>query len=174
MVSKKKSSKKNKTTLKDIVLNNVQNWPKIKKAIIKHYPEQKKNADSYVVVFERLTRIKPKKSKLKIEFDFGKNPDEEPYVDVHGVTKKDEQTWALDFTSWAEWLGMEVKEETIWKFSEIEILCHCLWEMTFYGFKETKIQKEFKLILDSYKEVKEDIKKGKIKLNDPAKKPKNK
>ena len=167
---------KNPKSLREILFNNVEHWPKIKKAIIKHYPDQKKNISKYAEVFGQLMKLKPQAGKIRIELDFYKSPDEEPYVDVHGITMKNKQKqlWGLDFTPWAEWLCMEIEEETIDKFSEIEILCHCLWEMTFYGFKETKIKKKLKLLTHDVDEVKRAIKKGKIKLNDTAKKPKNK
>jgi len=36
---------------------------------------------------------------------------------------------------------MTIKDETLLKFTALEIISHCLYEMTFFGFTERKIQK---------------------------------
>ncbi len=35
---------------------------------------------------------------------------------------------------------MTISEDTLRQFSELEIISHCLYEMTFFGFSERKIQ----------------------------------
>ncbi|WP_394992430.1 DUF6557 family protein [Emticicia sp.] len=48
--------------------------------------------------------------------------------------------FAIYFDPWAEWLGMSISTETLEKFSELEIISHCLFEMTFEGFDEVRIK----------------------------------
>ncbi len=80
--------------------------------------------------------------------------------------EKDEQyansltTWALDLSSWSEWMGMEVDEESLKAITNEQFVCHCLWEMTFFGFKESQ-RNSMKQTLN--KRIK-DIDSGKTKL----------
>ncbi len=43
---------------------------------------------------------------------------------------------------------MEITENTLKDFTELEILCHSLYEMTFIDFEEESIQDEIKRIHD--------------------------
>lgn len=52
-----------------------------------------------------------------------------------------EVSYGIDFTDWAEWLGMEIDQESFSKYSELDIIGHCLWEVTFYGFIQDDIRK---------------------------------
>ena len=63
---------------------------------------------------------------------------------MHGVTpKKRGNTWAFDFYTWDKWLGMEIYEATLIEYREIDIICRCLNDMTFWGFTQESVQKEF-------------------------------
>lgn len=55
-------------------------------------------------------------------------------------------TFALEFTPWEEWLGMEIDTNTLYKFDDLEIICRCLLEMTFISLDEEEIKKEINLI----------------------------
>ncbi|MFX1254338.1 MAG: DUF6557 family protein [Promethearchaeota archaeon] len=45
-------------------------------------------------------------------------------------------------TRWEEWLGLEIHPDTLNNFDFIDIIVHCLWEMTFHGYNQFQIQKE--------------------------------
>lgn len=80
--------------------------------------------------------------------------DGEEYIDVSGKYKnpkneEEKYSQAIEFTSWRQWLGMEISTESLTHFSELEIIVHCLYEMTFMGFEEEEIQEEFKTIEDN-------------------------
>jgi antitoxin (DNA-binding transcriptional repressor) of toxin-antitoxin stability system len=51
-----------------------------------------------------------------------------------------ETGWALSLTPWEEWLGMQIDSETLDTFAPPAIVAHCLWEMTFHGFTQEKIE----------------------------------
>ena len=51
-----------------------------------------------------------------------------------------EVSYALEFTPWAEWLGMEIDPASLAEFGEEGVIAHCLWAMTFVDFDETLIQ----------------------------------
>lgn len=89
--------------------------------------------------------------KMKAEEKWTK--DKEEYV--NSLT-----TWALDLTSWSEWMGMEVDEESLKAMTNEQFVCHCLWEMTFFGFKESQ-RNSMKRTLN--KRI-DDIDSGKAKL----------
>ena len=62
--------------------------------------------------------------------------------------------FAIYFDPWAEWLGMSISTETLEKFSELEIISHCLFEMTFEGFDEVKIKESGDYMIKSLDEFK--------------------
>jgi len=65
-------------------------------------------------------------------------------------------------TSWHEWLFMPINKKSMEQFSEIEIIAHCLWEMTFCGFEEESNQ-EFLDKLDDEKDEFESLNPEEIK-----------
>ena len=52
-----------------------------------------------------------------------------------------EECFGLFLMDWDEWLGMEIEAETLEKYSELDILCHCFWEMTWCGYSMEKVKK---------------------------------
>lgn len=58
---------------------------------------------------------------------------------------------------------MEVSPESLQHFSELEIISHCLYEMTFAGFEEDEIQEELKSMeksIEDYKNMTDEEKKA--------------
>lgn len=45
----------------------------------------------------------------------------------------------LDLSRWEEWLAVRVPQSLLDKMMATEIVAHCLWEMTFYGFTQEQI-----------------------------------
>ena len=61
------------------------------------------------------------------------DPEEsELYIDVCLSRVSDEETFALDFVDWREIIDMDIRCEK--KLDNHGILCHILWEITFWGF----------------------------------------
>jgi hypothetical protein len=53
---------------------------------------------------------------------------------------------------------MPITEESLKNFSELDILAHCLWEMTWHGYTNRSIQarmKDLKLRVDEIQEMEE-------------------
>ncbi len=40
---------------------------------------------------------------------------------------------------WVKWLAIRVPDSLLEKMTPAEIVAHCVWEMTFYGFTQEKI-----------------------------------
>ena len=61
-------------------------------------------------------------------------------IDVCLIDNKTDEIFALDFLSWSEIIDLDVKNST--KLNEEELLAHILWEITFWGFSDSKISQE--------------------------------
>ena len=117
-------------------------WKDIRTVILALYPDQEKSIDGYELVLKELLILKPTKTKMciVIEDEF----DEDEQKRYHDVSAKDEtkNKWAFDFIDWAECLNMEIDSKTFSKYSPIDIVVHCLWEMTWYGFTRKEVNKK--------------------------------
>jgi hypothetical protein len=134
-------------------------WLSIELTFSKLYPDQRESIENYRLVYEALKFLQPVYSDIKIVLNPYGDDGHPSGVDVYGVNPKPEPEdvtngLALEFTSWDKWLGMDIDQLTLKEFTEIEIICHCLDEMTYAGFEEEEIQAEFdklKSIMDEYK-----------------------
>ena len=152
--------KTEKVLFKDIV--RLCSFKKVKDALLKLYPDQKKLIKGYKYVFKTLNLMRPGHSKEEMVIDIkrvgrGKNA----YFDVSGVcTEKGiKQSYGIEYTPWSKWLGCEVDRKVLRKMPREEIAAHCLWEMTFAGFTQDKIRRQINMLKKRAKDVKE----GKVK-----------
>jgi hypothetical protein len=141
------------------------NWLSIELTLLKLYPDQDKMLDEYRNVYEKLKLTEPADyNELEIiltEYDNDPNfeSDKETYVDVSGQKKVPNPNditngYAIEFLEWDKWLGMDLAKETIKNFSDLEIIAHCLYEMTFIDYDEEAIQEQFKSLNDNVEEYK--------------------
>lgn len=145
-------------TLNELIQSN--SWLSIEMILLKLYPGEEVNRFAYLDVFEELLYMNPENSEIEIVVahqidDF----DGEEYVDVSGSyrnpkSEEEEFSEALEFTPWNQWLGMEISQESLEDFTELEIIAHCLFEMTFVGFEEEVIQEEMESIQKSIEDFK--------------------
>ncbi|MFA5154727.1 MAG: DUF6557 family protein [Clostridia bacterium] len=114
----------------------------ILKRLIKLYPDQKKSVIGYINVLKELSKLKPKSDKMQIliEKEYDKY-DKKSYLHVCAIDSK-KQTYAIEFEPWNTWLGMEINPQSYKICSELDIICHCLYEMTFVGFSNEKVKQE--------------------------------
>lgn len=153
-------NKTEKVLFKDIVRACV--FRNVKESLLRLYPDQKKAINGYKHVFQTLRLMRPRYNKEGMVIDIrragrGKNA----YFSVSGVCAKkgEQQSYALEFIPWSEWLGCEVDKNVLKKMPKEEIIAHCLWEMTFIGFTQNKIRRK----LNSLKKRAKDVKDGKVK-----------
>lgn len=138
-------------------------WVNIKQTLLALYPDQSEMLDEYQNVFESLKILEPEESDMQIVLtDHAVDPtaenNEEKWVEVSGWTDSQDENgrpigFALEFTAWKNWMGMKITSETLRHFSETEIMAHCLYEMTFTGFDEEKIQEERKALEKQIEEL---------------------
>lgn len=138
-------------TLKHLIQSN--HWLNIKTNLFEIFPEEIKSINAYETVFENLRSVESIDTEFEIilENEYDAITGEFDYVDVFGKStnpkSKDYGTrFAIYFDPWAEWLGMSINAQTLETFSEIEIISHCLFEMTFEGFDEVTIKESAKYI----------------------------
>jgi len=103
-------------------------------------------------MFNQLQLLSPTPTEISIVVKWETDDfDGTKYVDISGKynnpkTEEEEFSQALEFTPWNEWLAMKIATESLQDFSELEILSHCLYEMTFVGFEEEEIQEKIQNI----------------------------
>lgn len=153
-------SKTPKVFFKDVVRTCI--FKDVEESLLRLYPDPKKAINKYKRVFQTLRFLRPRYNNKGMIIDIrkvgrGKNA----YFSVSGVyaQKSRQQSYAIEFTPWSEWLGLEVGNQVLKKIPKNEIIAHCLWEMTFMGFTQDKIRKK----LNALKKQFRDIKEGKMK-----------
>jgi hypothetical protein len=145
--------------LNDIIKSN--NWLSVQLTLLSLYPDQETLIDEYENVFEKLRSSNSIDKDLKIVLTKYDSEDEnDSYIDVSGrkiIPDPDSITnsYALEFTKWNEWLGMDICQTTLNDFNELEIITHCLYEMTFFSFDEDEIQKQIASLEKTIEEYKE-------------------
>jgi len=135
-------------------------WLSVETIFLELYPDEEKNISGYKKVFEELSYMHPDDSDMLIVVAHQKDDfDGLEYVDVSGKyshPKNEDEKFSqgIEFTAWSKWLGMEISQESLLHFTELEIISHCLFEMTFAGFEEEEIQEELKSIEKSIEDYK--------------------
>jgi len=96
--------------------------------------------EDYIEVLGRLRTMQPVETGMRIAIELLSDDGDDGFYDVSGHdgtmrrNSDREVDYELDFTSWEEWLGMEVETDTANRMQEVEILAHCLWSMTVVAF----------------------------------------
>ena len=134
------------------------------------YPDEEDNLSAYEEVIEKLRLMAPVSSDIMLVITIEQDTFEDhTYANVSGKDLNPDpnlpyyiDACALEFTPWNQWLGLEITEDTLADFTELEILCHSLYEMTFIDFDEESIQGELgkiKKIKEEYENMSEEEKK---------------
>lgn len=106
-----------------------------------------KYKDDYKKMFLELRNREPElNNEFEIIIDKEFNEDDEEndtfYYYAHSYNILEKQHYGLMLTSWNEWLGMNIAETTLEKYSYPEIVMHCMGEMTYFGFNEESLKEE--------------------------------
>jgi hypothetical protein len=131
------------TTLRDLVLQ-VQETPVVE-GIARFYDQRETQwlPDAVADVLGQLRKLAPdpasSRYQLSIELTPAVNPNDQPFWDVSCIKEGDPDSCGLDLSPWEEWLALRVPQLLLDKMTAAEIVAHCVWEMTFYGFTQEKI-----------------------------------
>ncbi|MFA4903172.1 MAG: DUF6557 family protein [Desulfobaccales bacterium] len=136
-------------------------WQEVEPAYAELYPKEKRKRKRAREAFEYIQYLKLIDSKMRIHIEY-REDEESGYHDVlgrDGSLREDgqEESYSLFLVEWDEWLGMEIETETLGKYSELDILCHVFWEMTWCGYSMEKVKKFRKKLERSSKSKKEDF-----------------
>lgn len=123
------------------------------KRLVKLYPNQKKNLLGYAKAIKELTILKPHTEKMQILIEKGYNIFDKKYYCHVCAIDKNKQTYAIEFEPWNNWLGMEIHIDSLKNYTELDIICHCLYEMTFTGFSNKEVKNEKDKLLGLLKKV---------------------
>ena len=154
------------TTFIKLITRNA--WLSIELTLLELYPDEKENMAGYQKMFNKLQLLSPTPTDITIVVKWETDDfDGTKYVDVSGKynnpkTVEKEFSQALEFTPWSDWLAMEIASESLQDFNELEIIAHCLYEMTFVGFEEEEIQEKIQNIeaeAEKYKNMTEEERK---------------
>lgn len=120
-------------------------WQEVEPAYLELYSKEKRKRKRAREAFEYIQSLKPVGSVIRIHLEY-QDDEEGGYNDVSGrdgSLREDgqEESYSLFLVDWDEWLGMEIGAETLEKYSELDILCHCFWEMTWCGYSMEKVKK---------------------------------
>ena len=131
------------TTLRDLVLE-VQEAAVVE-AIALFYDQRETRwlPDAVADVLGQLRKLAPdpagSRYQLSIELTSSVDAKDHPFWDVTSVKEGDPERCGLDLSPWEEWIALHVPQSLLDKMTAAEIVAHCVWEMTFYGFTQEKI-----------------------------------
>ena len=118
-------------------------WESMKNSLLNLYPGYSQNISAFQDVYKNLLELKPNESDFVISIDFEIAEDiAENWHHVHAYKKHDinKQFYGLSIDKWENWLGMDIDEITYTNYSQTDIIAHCIWEMTFWGFDQQTIK----------------------------------
>lgn len=135
-------------------------WDEVCAALIHLYPNDRKNIAGLKMVFQQLQTLTHAESNMRIileeVFDEFENGWYTCVSGKNGTLKKEENSeifkddkignqevsYGIEFVDWKKWLGMDIDLGSISNYSETDIIAHCLWEMTFYGYTQEAIKEQ--------------------------------
>ena len=138
------------------------------------YCDSEKSIKDFEKVFLNLKSLKAQdldEVKMLLLIKSIEEEDEEipDWHDVSGFDETEKMLYSLVDTRWEKWLGIKIHPDTLQNYDPKDIIIHCLWEMTFYGYTQEIIQAYFRDFREGFdKELAEDMKLSSdgIKLDD--------
>jgi hypothetical protein len=120
-------------------------WPEIEPVYVRLYPDEIGKSKRARQAWEFIQSLEPAGFDMRIYIEYQEEP-EESYHDVFGRDGSlghdgQEETYGLFLVDWDKWLGMEIAATTLEHYSELDILCHCFWEMVWCGYAVEEVQK---------------------------------
>lgn len=152
--------------LKHLIQNH--HWLSIRQILIDIDPEHGQFEDKYEEVFLTLNNLKSEESNIILMIDRhwedGKPTNHAHAYGYDPTISEAEPTpyLALEWTSWSKWLGFEIDRETIEEWTELEIICHSILEMTLDGFNEQKIHQTSSQLISQVNGIKSEFFKNKL------------
>lgn len=135
----------------------------IMNSMIKWHPNEGENRNGYATVLNHLQNTIASKSDWFIKIETVHEPEHEAFGGIipemnhlhcNGIAPNKKE-WGLSFTPWKEWLGMNIHPDTLRQLTKSEIIAECLYEMTFYGFTEDRVNQTWNNMVNNFEDLKE-------------------
>lgn len=124
-------------TLKELISNT--QAEDIITTLVSYYHPSEYSLKGYVQLLESLKAKEMSATMCRIAVEHATDPEGVEYEHVYGIMPGDEQTYGLELCERKEWLGMGIDPSTLERYSPAEIIAHCLYEMTFFGFSDEDV-----------------------------------
>jgi len=148
--------------LKEIIATS--NWEAVRKTFLRNYPDEKKSIRGYEFVYKKLRAKSPTISSMALSCSKGEPvlKGDDQFHDIYGIdgTKREDgelEKFSLSLTPWSQWLGSSLSKDILNNYTKEEIISHCLYDMTFYGFSEADMKKAKKELDTRMKDSKDPI-----------------
>lgn len=129
-------------------------WLPVRYYLMEGYPEttSMEQTGRYEELFYSLQEREPDVQRedcytIEVDYVFEEHSvGQSGYFHVNGRKPGCEDAYALELSPWAEWLGWNVRISP--GMPEAEFVAHCLWEMTFFGFEESRIEEQRRILME--------------------------
>lgn len=136
-------------------------WPEVKEAIIRLYPDMKPCISGFAHAYKVISRCTPCRNKdfIRVQIDYvvGGDHNEDidyrtttaSFWDVYGYCKSDQSKIGLDFSRFNQWAGFNFRKGDLAKMTRAEAVAHILWEATYHGFSDEDIKGKVRRVFGS-------------------------
>lgn len=131
-------------------------WKAVKKAIVTLYPDERPALPAYKEVFIQVRQKEPSidESGMTLHVKFVPESDfSEAHYSVDGKIPGDNDSYALDFSTFSQWAAYPLSEEALTFLHPEEIAAHVLYEMTFHGFSDDVVQQKKRELEEAVEEA---------------------
>lgn len=137
------------------------NYDDIWRVLAQEYSLEEGAYETYKRVFEDLKTLEPDPYDSKTTLVVAKVEDcfeaGSFIFDIFGLEEGDESHYALEMTSWSEWLNFKVLDKSIELYGAAAVVAHAIYEMTFFGYSsesvDERVQHEKHILEERYDEV---------------------
>ena len=116
------------------------------------YPAEVEVMDGYRSALDELRNTEVIEDKFTIFIDKVKEDEDGFRLDVSGLYEGDDEVYSLSLTDWGKWLSMNVDQEAIETYGELNVLARCMWELCWHGFTN---QEHAKVVEELHKRMEE-------------------
>jgi len=153
-------------SLQDIIHNH--HWLSIFQVLLEIDSELEECKYEYKNIINEVKQLEAEESTIILMIDRHWE-DGQPTIHAHAYgfdtsipKTKPTQYVALEWTAWSQWLGFKIDQDAIEEWTEIEIICHCLIEMTRDGITQNEIQNTINSMVSTVNTIKSKYYKDKL------------
>ena len=138
------------------------NFEEVFQKLIELYPKEEKNKKGYKNAYTEMKELTNSnievnpKSKIIVEYIKKDKLIEEPYWSVSLL--ENNMRYAIELSQWKDLMNYNCKIKNM---EEIDFLAHVIWELTFMGYSQKEIKKEYDKITKLADKAKKEMSKKK-------------